>query len=81
MKKSVMCIVQSQSNAEEIVRRLQAADFSGNDISVLLPNKGGSKDFALEDFILREKITHFDHERIPERIVHARGTGRMASSS
>ncbi|NNA57845.1 catalase HPII [Pseudomonas koreensis] len=29
----------------------------------------------LEDFIMREKITHFDHERIPERIVHARGTG------
>lgn len=28
----------------------------------------------LEDFILREKITHFDHERIPERIVHARGS-------
>ncbi|MFD2744347.1 MULTISPECIES: catalase [Sphingobacterium] len=29
----------------------------------------------LEDFILREKIFHFDHERIPERIVHARGSG------
>ena len=29
----------------------------------------------LEDFILREKVMHFDHERIPERIVHARGTG------
>jgi catalase len=29
----------------------------------------------LEDFILREKITHFDHERIPERVVHARGSG------
>jgi catalase len=29
----------------------------------------------LEDFILREKITHFDHERIPERAVHARGAG------
>lgn len=29
----------------------------------------------LEDFIMREKITHFDHERIPERIVHARGSG------
>lgn len=27
----------------------------------------------LEDFILREKIFHFDHERIPERVVHARG--------
>jgi catalase len=29
----------------------------------------------LEDFHLREKITHFDHERIPERVVHARGSG------
>ncbi len=29
----------------------------------------------LEDFIFREKMTHFDHERIPERIVHARGVG------
>lgn len=29
----------------------------------------------LEDFIMREKITHFDHERIPERVVHARGSG------
>ncbi|RZA20271.1 MAG: catalase [Lysobacteraceae bacterium] len=29
----------------------------------------------LKDFILREKLTHFDHERIPERIVHARGSG------
>lgn len=28
----------------------------------------------LEDFILREKIMHFDHERIPERVVHARGS-------
>ncbi|MDI1342292.1 catalase [Polaromonas sp.] len=28
----------------------------------------------MEDFILREKITHFDHERIPERVVHARGS-------
>jgi catalase len=29
----------------------------------------------LEDFVLREKVTHFDHERIPERVVHARGSG------
>jgi catalase len=28
----------------------------------------------LKDFVLREKITHFDHERIPERVVHARGS-------
>jgi catalase len=35
---------------------------------------GGRGPTLLEDFILREKITHFDHERIPERIVHARGS-------
>src|SRR4051812_48043590 len=29
----------------------------------------------LEDFVMREKIFHFDHERIPERVVHARGYG------
>src|ERR1700712_174466 len=29
----------------------------------------------LEDFLLREKIFHFDHERIPERVIHARGYG------
>ena len=29
----------------------------------------------IEDFLFREKMTHFDHERIPERIVHARGSG------
>ncbi len=37
--------------------------------------KGGPRGPTLiEDFLLREKITHFDHERIPERIVHARGS-------
>lgn len=37
--------------------------------------KGGTRGATLlEDFILREKITHFDHERIPERVVHARGS-------
>jgi catalase len=37
--------------------------------------KGGARGpTLLEDFILREKIQHFDHERIPERIVHARGS-------
>jgi len=38
--------------------------------------KSGTRGPALlEDFVLREKIFHFDHERIPERIVHARGSG------
>jgi catalase len=35
---------------------------------------GGRGPVLLEDFVLREKIMHFDHERIPERIVHARGS-------
>ena len=48
---------------------------------VALPDKHNSLKAGLrgpsllEDFILREKITHFDHERIPERVVHARGAG------
>ncbi len=38
--------------------------------------KAGSRGpTLLEDFFLRQKMTHFDHERIPERIVHARGFG------
>ncbi|MGZ5018204.1 MAG: catalase, partial [Methylobacter sp.] len=38
--------------------------------------RGGSRGpTLLEDHILREKIMHFDHERIPERVVHARGAG------
>ena len=40
------------------------------------PLKAGARGpTLLEDFILRGKITHFDHQRIPERIVHARGSG------
>ena len=34
---------------------------------------GGRGPTLLEDFLLREKLQHFDHERIPERVVHARG--------
>jgi catalase len=45
---------------------------SDNQNSLRLGARGPT---LLEDFILREKIFHFDHERIPERIVHARGSG------
>ena len=50
----------------------QGAKISDNQNSLTSTTRGP---VLLEDFILREKITHFDHERIPERIVHARGTG------
>jgi catalase len=36
---------------------------------------GATGPTLLEDFAFREKLTHFDHERIPERVVHARGSG------
>lgn len=50
----------------------QGVPVSDNQNSLKAGLRGPS---LLEDFILREKITHFDHERIPERIVHARGSG------
>jgi catalase len=50
----------------------QGVALSNNQNSLKASPRGPA---LLEDFILREKITHFDHERIPERIVHARATG------
>ena len=49
----------------------QGLPISDNQNSLKAGERGPT---LLEDFILREKITHFDHERIPERIVHARGS-------
>lgn len=49
----------------------QGAPVSDNQNSLRSTPRGPT---LLEDFVLREKITHFDHERIPERIVHARGS-------
>ncbi len=48
----------------------QGLKINDNQNSLKAGERGPS---LLEDFILREKITHFDHERIPERVVHARG--------
>ncbi|WP_328469729.1 catalase [Actinoplanes sp. NBC_00393] len=62
-------------------RGLQTGDYLTSGQGVRLPDtdhslKAGPRGPALmEDFHLREKITHFDHERIPERVVHARGSG------
>ena len=59
--------------------RAQAGEFLTTAQGVRLPDtdhslKAGPRGPSLlEDFHLREKITHFDHERIPERVVHARG--------
>ncbi|CAJ36024.1 catalase [Methanocella arvoryzae] len=50
----------------------QGVRVSETDMSLKAGERGPT---LLEDFHFREKLTHFDHERIPERIVHARGTG------
>jgi len=50
----------------------QGLAVSDNQNSLCAGDRGPT---LLEDFVLREKITHFDHKRIPERIVHARGAG------
>jgi catalase len=60
------------NSADELLTTNQGARISDNHNSLKAGPRGPT---LMEDFILREKITHFDHERIPERIVHARGEG------
>lgn len=64
MKKAVMCIVQNQNQLEPVVGQLQGAGFSNNDISVLFPNKSGTKDFA-----------HEHNTKAPEGAVAGAGAG------
>jgi catalase len=51
----------------------QGQPISDDENSLKLSNSTRPGPVLLEDFVLREKINHFDHERIPEGIVHARG--------
>jgi catalase len=55
----------------QVLTTNQGVAIADNQNSLKLGLRGPA---LLEDFILREKITHFDHERIPERVVHARGS-------
>ncbi len=64
MAKAVFCIATSHSQAEGIVNQLKAAGFSNNDISVLFPDKRGTKDFA-----------HEQHTKAPEGAAAGAGTG------
>ena len=64
MAKSVFCITKTEAQAIAIVEQLKAAGFSHNDISVLFPDKTGTKDFA-----------HEQHTKAPEGAVTGAGTG------
>jgi len=63
-KKSVFCITTSRNQADQIVERLKAGSFSNNDISVLFPDKGSTRDFA-----------HEKNTKAPEGAVAGAGTG------
>src|SRR6187200_2495576 len=61
-----------ESGEDEFLTTNQGVKINDDQNSLKAGERGAT---LLEDFILREKITHFDHERIPERVVHARGAG------
>ncbi|WP_134089843.1 catalase [Olivibacter sp. XZL3] len=61
-----------EQSAGELMTTNQGVKVNDDQNSLRSGERGAT---LMEDFILREKITHFDHERIPERIVHARGSG------
>lgn len=63
---------QTSSAPDQRLTTNHGVPISDNQNSLRAGPRGPS---LLEDFVLREKIHHFDHERIPERIVHARGSG------
>jgi len=60
------------NSADQRLTTNQGVPVSDNQNSLKAGLRGPA---LLKDFVLREKITHFDHERIPERVVHARGSG------
>jgi catalase len=62
--------VMTQPSKEESLTTLQGCPISDNMNSLRLGPRGPQ---LLEDFVFREKIFHFDHERIPERVIHAHG--------
>ena len=66
MDKAVFAIARNEDQAIRIANQLKAAGFSGNDISVLLPDKAGSRDFA-----------HEQHTKAPEGAATGAGAGAV----
>jgi hypothetical protein len=64
--KSVICIAKNEPQAERIANQLKTAGFSGDDISVLFPDKSGTRDFA-----------HEQHTKAPEGAAAGAGTGAV----
>ncbi|MEK3888841.1 catalase [Bacillus sp. FSL K6-3431] len=62
----------SDDNQDKDLTTNQGLKMSEDGVSLTAGERGPT---LIEDFHFREKMTHFDHERIPERVVHARGFG------
>src|ERR1700733_14051689 len=71
-KKVSSLAINTEDSTDQFLTTNQGVRINDNQNTLKAGERGPS---LLEDFIFREKITHFDHERIPERIVHARGAG------
>ncbi|HZJ74973.1 MAG TPA: catalase [Clostridia bacterium] len=65
-------IFRSRDNEDKILTTNQGLKLSEDEVTLKAGVRGPT---LIEDFHFREKVTHFDHERIPERVVHARGSG------
>ncbi|GAB3510369.1 catalase [Emticicia fontis] len=70
-KKTEDLSINTENAKDQLLTSNQGLPINDDQNSLKTGERGAT---LLEDFILREKITHFDHERIPERIVHARGS-------
>ena len=70
MSKAVFCIAKTQTQAEAIVDQLKMSGFSYDDISVLFPDKQGSKDFA-----------HEHHTKAPEGAATGAGAGGVVGGT
>jgi hypothetical protein len=70
MAKAVFCIAKSEEQAVRIVNQLKAAGFSNNDVSVLLPDRAGTRDFA-----------HEQHTKAPEGAAAGAIAGGLAAGA
>src|ERR1700745_1754130 len=70
MSKSVFCLSDNERQAEKIVQELKAASFSNNDISVLFPDRSGTRDFA-----------HEQHTKAPEGAAAGAVTGGVLAGA
>src|SRR5258708_23340607 len=70
MAKAVFCIAKSEEQAVRIVNQLKAAGFSNNDVSVLLPDRAGTRDFA-----------HEQHTKAPEGAAAGAVAGGLAAGA